>query len=285
MAFLKLSSIIARHHPPTPWAEGDNIPWHDPAFSERMVAEHLSQQHDLASRRASSIEAHVHFIERQLHGLDNARILDLGCGPGLYLNRLARLGHRGHGIDFSPAAIGHARSVADGEELDCHFEQADLRHADFGEGFDLVLLIYGQINVFQREQARDILQRAHAALAPGGKLLLEPQTPEAVRGSVDNTSDWTAAEQGLFTSKPHVLLHERFWAESSRTATERWYVIDAETAAVECFAMSTCSYDSDELMRVLRSVGFERIVTHPSLSGDEASATPGLFVLEASRRS
>ena len=284
MALTKLFSIIGRQLPPTPWVEGDNIPWQDPAFSERMLVEHLSQQHDLASRRASSIEAHVYFIERQLHGLDNAHILDLGCGPGLYLHRLARLGHRGHGIDFSPAAIDHARSVAAREELDCHFEQADLRHANFGEDFDLVLLIYGQINVFKRQQARDILQRAHAALAPGGKLLLEPQTPAAVRGSVDNTTDWTAAEQGLFTSKPHVLLHERFWDESSRTATERWYVIDAETGAVDCYAMSSCSYDGDELVSVLRSVGFERIVTHQSLAGDEAAATPGLLALEASRR-
>ena len=171
--------------------------------------------------------------------------------------RLARRGHRGHGIDFSPAAIDHARSVAAREELDCHFEQADLRHADFGEGFDLVLLIYGQINVFTRRHARDILQRAHAALAPGGTLLLEPQTPAAVRGPVDNTTDWTASKQGLFTSRPHVVLHERFWDEPSRTSTERWHVIDAETGAVDRHAMSSCSYDRDELMNVLRAVGFD----------------------------
>jgi hypothetical protein len=177
----------------------------------------------------------------------------------------------------------HARSTAARKQLDCHFVQADLRHATFGEGFDLVLLIYGQINVFTRPDARDILHRAYAALAPGGTPLLEPQTPAAVRASGDSTSDWTAAERGLFTNRPHVLLHERFWEESSRTATERWYVIDAETEDVECYAMSVCSYDGDELASVLTSIGFERIVTHPSLTGDTATATPGLFVLEASR--
>ncbi len=41
--------------------------------------------------------------------------------------------------------------------------------------------------------------------------------------------------------------------------------------------------DGDELGSVLTSVGFERIVTHASLTGDTATATPGLFVLEASR--
>ena len=100
---------------------------------------------------------------------------------------------------------------------------------------------------------------------------------------MDNTTDWTASEHGLFTSRPHVLLHERFWDEPSRTATERWHVIDAETGAVDCHAMSACSYDRDELVDVLRSVGFRRIVTHRSLAGDEAAATADLFVLAASR--
>ena len=43
MALAKLVSIIGRQLPPTPWVEGDNIPWQDPAFSERMLVEHLSQ--------------------------------------------------------------------------------------------------------------------------------------------------------------------------------------------------------------------------------------------------
>ena len=42
--------IVDREPNPTPWSEGDNIPWDDSDFSERMLAEHLSQEHDLASR-------------------------------------------------------------------------------------------------------------------------------------------------------------------------------------------------------------------------------------------
>jgi hypothetical protein len=35
--------IVNRTPEPAPWSEGDNIPWDDPALSERMLAEHLSQ--------------------------------------------------------------------------------------------------------------------------------------------------------------------------------------------------------------------------------------------------
>ena len=54
--------IVHRTPKPAPWSEGDNIPWDDPGFSERMLAEHLSQQHDLASRRSETIDQHLDWI-------------------------------------------------------------------------------------------------------------------------------------------------------------------------------------------------------------------------------
>ena len=49
---MKLGDLIDRALPPAAWSEGDNIPWHEPGFSERMLAEHLTDAHDAASRRA-----------------------------------------------------------------------------------------------------------------------------------------------------------------------------------------------------------------------------------------
>ena len=283
MASLPLASLLDRQVPATPWAEGDNLPWDDPAFSQRMLAEHLSQQHDRASRRAETIDAQVRFLARQVPGEDDARVLDLACGPGLYLHRLARLGYRCHGIDFSPAAIRHARRVAAAEALDCTFDQADLRQADPGRGYALVLLLYGQVNVFPRPDARDILRRAHAALAPGGTLVLEPQTADAVRATGHGDATWMSARSGLFAAGPHLLLEERFWDAPSRTATERWHVVHLDTARVERYAMSTCSYDAHELVDLLAAIGFGQVRSHPSLTGDDGPAAPGLFGLTAVR--
>ncbi len=87
-----------------PWAGAYKIPWQDPAFSRRMLAEHLSQAHDLASRRLAWIDRQVAWIDETVLGGRPADILDLGCGPGLYCHRLAERGHRCRGIDFGPAA-------------------------------------------------------------------------------------------------------------------------------------------------------------------------------------
>ncbi len=47
-------------------AEESKIPWDEPAFSQRMLANHLSQEHDWASRRQEVIEQQVEWIASQL---------------------------------------------------------------------------------------------------------------------------------------------------------------------------------------------------------------------------
>lgn len=93
-----LLDLVNRIPVPEPWQEGDNIPWNEPGFSKRMLDEHLSQEHDAASRRLSKIGEQVDWIHSELLGGHSTRVLDLCCGPGLYTSRLAALGHECVGI-------------------------------------------------------------------------------------------------------------------------------------------------------------------------------------------
>jgi hypothetical protein len=45
-----LRRLYDRPQPPAPWRDGANLRWDDPAFSERMLAQHLDQSHGAASR-------------------------------------------------------------------------------------------------------------------------------------------------------------------------------------------------------------------------------------------
>ncbi len=264
---LSLLDVVARAVPPLPWAEGENLPWSDPAFSARMLRVHLSQEHDLASRRSEIVARHLEWLHHTVLGGRRSRILDLGCGPGLYLHRLARLGHRGVGIDFGPASIQYAREVAAAEKLDCTFRLEDVRHADLGYGFALVTMIWGQLNVFRRLEALDLLRRARAALAPGGRLVLEIQTVESLRGDGRAAATWTSGREGLFSERPHLVLHERFWDEECRCRTERWHVIDAETGAVTRHALTSEAYTPEEISAALVESGFARVEVLPALPG------------------
>jgi len=273
-----ICDIVDRAKAPAPWSEGDNIPWDDPEFSERMLGEHLSQEHDLASRRSETIDQHVEWIFSEVLGSRPARVLDLACGPGLYALRLARRDCEYVGIDFSPASIRHAKETAAAEDLSCTFHHADVRDGLFGEGFDFVMMVYGQFNVFQRDQGLKILKNAYNALKPGGTLLLEAQTLGQIQKEGEAGPTWYSAETGLFSGEPHVVLQENFWDADARASTNRFSIIDARTGAVSSYALSNEAYTEQEFEEVLVSAGFNKIEKFPALSGSAVDEAPDLPV-------
>ncbi|RIK35160.1 MAG: class I SAM-dependent methyltransferase [Chloroflexi bacterium] len=247
----------------------DKIPWDDPDFSARMLVEHLSQAHDAASRRLERIRRQVAFIHRSVLGGNPARILDLGCGPGLYTEQFAALGHTCVGIDFSPASVGHARLTAEERGSGCTYHLGDIRYVEYGRGFDLVMLIFGEINVFRRSDAQSILAKARAALRPGGRVLLEAHTWDAVRGMGGEPPTWTTRSHGLYSVQPYLVLHESFWNAEHGAAVQRHYVIDAATAEVRRYGQSIQAYDDAGYAALLESSGLRLADRYPSLTGAE----------------
>lgn len=280
---MNLTDIVQRACPPAPWVEGDNIPWRETEFSARMLCEHLSQAHDAASRRSEIIERQVAWIFGHLLGGQPARVLDLGCGPGLYAQRLAALGCDCTGIDYAPAAIDYARHQAAAGGLPIAYQLADIREADYGAGHDLVMLLYGEANVFGPDDLRLILRKAHAALRPGGQALLEPHTIEAVEDMGRKPAGWSAQAAGLFAAEPHLLLTETFWEPKAGTATLRYYVVDAASAEVTRYAQSMQSYSEAGYRDLLASAGFSQVRCYPSLTGEMAGRQSGLFALTGMR--
>ena len=279
---MNLSDIINRTSPPVPWEEGENIPWNEPGFSERMLKEHLSQDHNAASRRFEIIDKHIDWIHREVLSEKQSKILDLGCGPGLYLLRLARLGHHCVGIDYSPASIAYAKEQAKNEHVAFTCSCEDIRQAEFGTGYDLVMLIFGELNVFPPVDAKAMLDKAHGALKQGGTLLLEPHTYDAVEWIGTQPRSWHSVEQGLFSNAPYLCLQENFWESSSRRAITRYYVIDAGTDDVIRHSASYQAYTDDEYALVLSGCGFSNIRRYDSLAGNVEGHQGELMAIVAS---
>jgi SAM-dependent methyltransferase len=261
---------------PKPWAEGEKIPWNDPDFSRRMLKEHLSQKHDAASRRTPKIKKHVDWIHNYLLDGNPSRILDLGCGPGFYTARLAKLGHVCRGIDFGPASIEYAVKHA---HENCTYTLGDVRTTGFGSGYDLVMLIFGEFNVFKPEDAKLILKKAYAALNPGGKILLEVTTCDAVYELGVQPATWYSAENELFADQPHLCLMESFWDDELSVAIERYYILDADSGDVTRYSASTQAYENDQFIALLEDTGFHSSEFFPSLTGESDDQSQMIVLL------
>ncbi len=278
---MNLLDIVNRTLPPEPWAEGDNIPWNDPGFSRRMLKEHHDQSADSASRRAEIIEKHVNWIHGGLLKGEPGKILDLGCGPGFYASRLTKLGHNCVGIDYSPASIEYAREQADADGLNIDYRLGDIREAEFGDGFDLAMLIFGEFNVFCREHGKKLLNRIDDALTPNGILLLEVQSYDGVKSSGNAPRTWYTSSGGLFSERPHICMKEAFWDGAREVATKRYFVVDAESGRTTRFAQSAQAYTADAYLSLLQDSGFAEIEFYPLLGGAEDNCVGDLITIVA----
>jgi SAM-dependent methyltransferase len=103
---------------------------------------------------------------------DFRRILDAGCGIGVFTMELAKRHPRAEvvGIDFEPVLVERANHVARRAGLiNCRFEVGDVTDLGFDGGFDLVVSVDNLEHVQDDVAALTNLRRA---LAPGGKLVV-----------------------------------------------------------------------------------------------------------------
>jgi len=262
---MDLRDLIEQANSPEPWEEGEKIPWHEPAFSQRMLKEHLSQKHNAASRKLKIIEQHVHWLHHTILQNKPSNILDLGCGPGLYTQRLAALGHRCLGLDFSPASIAYAKSQVT-DDLALEYRLGDIRKEAFGIDFDLILLVFGEFNVFRIEDAERILCKAYDALSPNGTLVLEVQALEALRKESQLPATWRRLKQGLFSEHPHLWLEEHFWHEEHSIATTRHIIVHTD-GKCQRYTTSSQAYSDEEYERFMKRIGFTKVRSYASLTG------------------
>jgi 4-hydroxy-2,2'-bipyrrole-5-carbaldehyde O-methyltransferase len=105
------------------------------------------------------------------------RVLDVGCGTGVYLIHAATAGDpelTGLGVDLDATVVGLARQRLADASLAGRFE---VRHADIrsvqlpAASFDLVLLVQN-IYYFAEDERPDLLRHLHRLLAPTGALVL-----------------------------------------------------------------------------------------------------------------
>lgn len=230
---------------------GAKIPWDEPDFSLRMLEQHLNQEHDWASRRGPIIAAHAAWIAEQLSV--PSRILDMGCGPGLYTQALAERGHQCVGVDFSPASIEYARQRSADCDPKPEYILGDIRNYRSNQKFDCIIMIFGEFNAFIRKDAALLLEHCAEMLTENGLFILEAHTYDAVRAMGEAPATWQRHATGLFSAGPHLCLRENSWNAAEASALSRYFIIDAADTAVRQYVSFMQAYRLESYTKMLSS--------------------------------
>ena len=260
--------IYRRPERPTAWQNGGNLPWNDPAFSQRMLREHLDESHGAASRTSAERDLQLEWLWSQLGLAPGQHLLDFTCGPGLYSVALAERGCTITGIDFSPASIAYGRELAaqHGVSQHCTLIEADVREIALAPArFEAATFLYGQLAVFPRHQAQDLLEKIANSLKPGGRLVIE--LLDQARVNKKNSTWWFTDDSGLWGDAPFLHLGERMWDADSALSLERFYTLHLDSGVFDEILLCDQTYAVEEMCEILRQAGFSQVQTYPAWAG------------------
>ena len=143
---------------------------------------------------------------------DEGRILDVGCGFGLFAAYFGQTHPRRRiiGVDPDARRIGIARKVAASLALQDHaFVVGDVRSAALEGPFDAAYVL-DVMHHLPRDDQRRVLERLRALLVPGGMLLVKDITTEPRAGLL-----FTEALDRVMVGwrEPLAYRHHREWGE------------------------------------------------------------------------
>lgn len=268
-----LKTIGQESHPPRATVAVQQIPWSDPAFSERLLEVHLDTETHMASRKPETIEQHLEWLVGQLRQSgrkpEETHILDVGCGPGFYMHRLAEMGYQTTGFDFSPAPLNWAIEMAQERGLDCRFFPWDLTNlpenlAELTGPVDAITFWFGEINSFDLPTVAQFLPRLAECLRPGGKLYLEYQ-PADIFVTEDETQ-WSWQDSSVFCDRPHLWLEEFGWDEAAATEVHVHWIIEQDSGKLHRYTQYHHRWSEAQLTDLLADAGLVDPVFHPPLT-------------------
>ncbi len=195
-----MNNLVNQLHVPSRFEQTDNVFWQDPYISKQLLEAHLSPDTEGASRSFAFIDKSIDFIQQIAPKKSYQKVLDLGCGPGLYSERLAKKGYTVTGLDFSENSIRYAKEQAKELELDIEYRCVNYMELNDSNIYDLALLIYCDYGALAPEDRSKLLYNIWNSLKSGGQLLLDVFSQNKF-DQFKEEQYWNLNENGGFWSK------------------------------------------------------------------------------------
>lgn len=232
---------------------GDENIWTAPYISKRMLEAHLNTGSDAASRSIATIKKTVKWINSMLPR--KAKILDLGCGPGLYAEEFAKSGHSVKGIDINRNSIAYALESAGKKDLKIEYIHGSYFDINLDGQFDAAMMIYCDMGTHSDENRDKILQKIKKYLKPDGILIFDIFSEKLAEEKRENRSWDLCSDAGFWSDKPHLVLSETFHYKEWGLFCYQYIVVTENSQKI--YRVWEHYYREDEIRQVLSNNGYE----------------------------
>lgn len=228
--------------------------WTDPHIQMELLNAHLDVSTDAASRNIPAIDKTIKWTLSDF--TKTGKALDLGCGPGLYSEKLASLGWDVVGIDINKTSIDFAINSAKTNNLPIQYINSSYLDDFDGESFDLAMCIYCDFGALTQNQQACLLKTIHNKIKLGGTLVFDV-FGEGISQTKKTGRSWERFEQKSFwSSEPCYLLSEIEHFASEMIWGQK-YVLIPDAGEQKTFVVWDHYFTAERITKFTEGFGFE----------------------------
>jgi 2-polyprenyl-3-methyl-5-hydroxy-6-metoxy-1,4-benzoquinol methylase len=263
MMNLKINELMELSKKPALFTPGEKQFWNDPYIAKQMLAAHLDPNTDRASYPPDTINNRVKFGIEYLGLKKGDRILDAGCGPGLYCERFAKAGLQVTGMDISENSLQYAKETAERKGLKVEYINASYLDMCFHNVFDAIFIIWHDFCVLSFEDRGKFLTNVFIALKPGGYFAFDVSTPYSEE--ITEYSSWYACEHGFWSSEPSLVLEKGYYYPEA--AISLYQCVVAINDITKVYRLYHTHYTKETITELLTSHKFKVAEVFEDLTG------------------
>ena len=202
--------------------------WADEHTSAQMLEYHLNGEIDVSSRRIGFIDESVAWMATRFELTAESRIIDFGCGPGLYTSRFARIGAQVTGVDFSPRSISYASEQAKQDGLRIDYVEADYLQYEPPGTFDLVTMIMCDYCALAPDQRLAMLRKFAEHLSTNGRAVIDVYSLQAFDEREETSVCGRNLMDGFWSARPYFGFLSTFKYDDEKVCLDKYTIVEPD---------------------------------------------------------
>ena len=200
--------------------------WTNEHTSKQMLKYHLNESIDVSSRNRKFIEKSVEWIASRFNINQGTKLIDFGCGPGLYTTKLAEKGAKPTGIDFSENSLNFARESAAQKDLNIDYILTNYLDFDTQDHFDLIIMIMCDFCALSPEQRKKLLSKFYSILEDDGSVLLDVYSLNAFNEKEESATYELNQLNSFWSSDDYYCFVNTFKYEKDKVVLDKYTIIE-----------------------------------------------------------